>query len=64
MVAIWRLVLVTIIKVRISIVSCIVSNVDIMAPKSWKIAIVAVRGVLIVSVYVVFEISITVVVFQ
>ena len=63
-VAIWLSVLVTITKMRISIVSCIVCNVDIMAPKSWKIAIVAVRGVLIVVVYVLFEISITVVVFQ
>ena len=51
-------------EVRISIVSCIVCNVDFMATKSWKIVIVAVRGVLIVAVYVVFEISITVVVFQ
>ena len=32
-------------EVRISIVSCIVCNVDIMATKSWKIVIVAVRGV-------------------
>ena len=50
--------------VRISVVSCIVCNVDIMGTKSWKIVIVAVRGVLIVAAYVVFEISITVVVFQ
>ena len=65
-VAIWPAVPVTIHKVRISIVPCIVCNVDIMAPssKSWKIVIVAVRGVLIVVVYVLFEISITVVVFQ
>ena len=49
---------------RISIVSCIVCNVDIKATKSWKIVILAVRGVLIVAAYVVFEISITVVVFQ
>ena len=63
-VAIWLSVLVTITKPRISIVSCIVCNVDVMAPKSWKIAIVAVRGVLIVVVYVLFEISITVIVFQ
>ena len=65
-VAIWPAVPVTIHKVRISIVPWIVCNVDIMAPssKSWKIVIVAVRGVLIVVVYVLFEISITVVVFQ
>ena len=50
--------------VRISIVSCIVCNVDIIGTKSWKIAIVAVCGVLIVVVYVLFEISITVVAFQ
>ena len=63
-VAIWPAVPVTIRKVRISIVPCIVCNVDIMATKNWKIVIVAVRGVLIVVVYVLFEISITVVVFQ
>ena len=65
-VAIWPAVRVTIVKVRISIVPCIVCNVDIIVPssKSWKIIIVAVRGVLIVVVYVLFEISITVVVFQ
>ena len=63
-VAIWPSVPVTITKVRISIVSCIVCNVDIMVPKSWKIVVVAVRGVSIVVVYVLFEISITVVVFQ
>ena len=51
-------------EARISIVSCIVCNVDIMGTKSWKTVIVAVRGVLIVAAYVVFEISITVVVFQ
>ena len=65
-VAIWTAVRVTIVKVRISIVPCIVCNVDIIAPssKSWKTIIVAVRGVLIVGVYGLFEISITVVVFQ
>ena len=51
-------------EARISIVSCIICNVDFMATKSWKIVIVAVRGVLIAAPYVVFEISITVVVFQ
>ena len=51
-------------EVRISIVSCIVCNVDIMATKSWKIVIVAVRGVWIAAVYVPFDISITVVVFK
>ena len=50
--------------VRIFIVSCIVCNVDIIGTKSWKIVIVAVCGVLIAVVYVLFEISITVVVFQ
>ena len=50
--------------VRISIVSCIVCNVDIMGTKSWKIVILAVCSVLIAGVYVHFEISITVVVFQ
>ena len=65
-VAIWPAVRVTIIKVRIGIVPCIVCNVHIMASssKSWKIVIVTVRGVLIVVAYVLFEISITVVVFQ
>lgn len=63
-VTIWRSVLVTITKVRISIVSCIVCNVDIMASKCWKIVIFAVRGVLIVVAYVLFKISITIVVFQ
>ena len=43
-VAIWPSVLITIVKVRISIVTCIVCNVDLMATKSWKIAMVAVRG--------------------
>ena len=43
-VAIWPSVLITIFKVRISIVTCIVCNVDIMATKSWKTAMVAVRG--------------------
>ena len=51
-------------EARISIVSCIICNVDFIATKSWKIVIVAVRGVLIVAAYVIFEISITVVVFQ
>ena len=51
-------------EARISIVSCIVCNVDIKATKSWKRVIVAVRGVSIEAVYVRFEISITVVVFQ
>ena len=63
-VTIRTVVLLTNSYVRISIVSCIVCNVDIMGTKSWKIVIVAVRGVLIVAAYVVFEISITVVVFQ
>ena len=65
-VAIWPSVLITTTKGRMSIVSCIVCNVDIMNPssKSWKIVIVAVRGVWIAVVYVLFEISITVVVFQ
>ena len=63
-VAIWPSVLMTIIKVRMSIVSCIVCNVDIMATKSWKIVIVVVSGVSIAVVYVLFEISITVIVFQ
>ena len=49
-------------EVRISIVSCIICNVEFMATKSWKIVILAVRGVMIVAVYVIFEISITVVV--
>ena len=51
-------------NVRISIVSCIVCNVDIMVPKSWKIVIGAVRGAIIVFGYVLFEVSITSVVFQ
>ena len=51
-------------EARISIVSCIIYNVDFIATKSWKLVIVAVRGVLIVAAYVIFEISITVVVFQ
>ena len=51
-------------NVRISIVSCIVCNVDIMVPKSWKIAVVAVRGRMIVVGYVLFKISITSIVFQ
>lgn len=55
---------ITIRKVRISVVSGIVCNFHIMGPKSWKIVIVAVRGVLIVVCYVLFKISITVVVFQ
>ena len=63
-VAIWPSVPFTITKPRISIVSCIVCNVDVMVPKSWKTVVVAVCGVSIVVVYVLFEISITVVVFQ
>ena len=51
-------------EARISIVSCIVCNVDIMVPKSWKIVIAAVRGPIIVLGYVLFKISVTVVVFQ
>ena len=51
-------------EARISIVSCIVCNVDIMATKSWKIVIAAVRGCMIVLGYVLFKISVTVVVFQ
>ena len=51
-------------EVRISIVSCIICNIEFMGTKSWKIVILAVRGVLIAAGYVVFEISITVVVFQ
>ena len=50
-------------EARISIVSCIVCNVDIMVPKSWKIVIGAVRGCMIVVGYVLFKI-VTVVVFQ
>ena len=63
-VAIWPSVLITITKPRISIVSCIVCNVDIMATKSWKTVIAAVRGPTKLLGYVLFKISITVVVFQ
>ena len=53
------------IKVRIGISSRIVRNVHIMAPtKGWTIIICAVSGAAIVAVgYVVFEVSIPVVVF-
>ena len=51
-------------EARISIVSCIVCNVDIIVPKSWKIVIAAVRGCMIVLGDVLFKISVTVVVFQ
>ena len=63
-VAIWPSVLVTVIKVRITIVCCIVCNVDIMATKSWKTVIAAVRGPTKLLGYVLFKISIAVVVFQ
>ena len=54
------------IKVRIGISSRIVRNFHIMAPtKGWTIIIIAVSGVAIVAVgYVLFEVSIPVVVFQ
>ena len=54
------------IKVRIGISSRIVRNMHIMAPtKGWTITIVAVSGNAIVAVgYVLFEVSIAVVVFQ
>ena len=49
------------IKVRVIVVSCVVCNVDIMAPaKGWTIARVAVCGILVVWVYVLFKVSITV----
>ena len=53
------------IKVRIGISSCIVRNFHIMAPtKGWTIIMIAVTGVAIVAVgYVLFEVSIPVVVF-
>ena len=51
-------------EARISIVSYIVCNVDIIVPKSWKIVIAAVRGCMIVLGYVLFKISVTVVAFQ
>lgn len=65
-VAIWTAVRLAIIKVRIIIVSCIVCNYKIIAPtKGWTIVVMTVRGVAIVAVgYVLFKISITVVVFQ
>ena len=53
-------------KVRIGISSRIVRNIHIMAPtKGWTTSIIAVSGVAIVAVgYVLFEVSIPVVVFQ
>ena len=53
-------------KVRIGISSRIVRNIHIMAPtKGWTIIILAVSGVAVVAVgYVLFEVSIPVVVFQ
>lgn len=65
-VAIWTAVRLAIIKVRIIIVSCIVCNYKIIAPtKGWTIVVMTVRGVAIVAVgYVLFKISITVVIFQ
>ena len=54
------------IKVRMGISSRIVRNIHIMAPtKGWTIIILAVSGVAVVAVgYVLFEVSIPVVVFQ
>ena len=54
------------IKVRLGISSRIVRNIHIMAPtKGWTITIVVVSGVAIVAVgYVLFEVSIPLVVFQ
>ena len=54
------------INVRIGISSRVVRNIDIMAPtKGWTKIILAVSGVAVVAVgYVLFEVSIPVVVFQ
>ena len=54
------------VKVRIGISSRIVRNIHIMAPtKGWTTVILAVSGVAVVAVgYVLFEVSIPVVVFQ
>ena len=53
------------IKVRVIIVSCVVCNVDIMAPaKGWTIIRVAVCGCPIVAVHVFFKVFITVIVSQ
>ena len=55
----------TTIKVRVIIVSCVVCNVDFMtSTKGWTIAIVAVCGILIVGVHVIFKVSIPVIVSQ
>ena len=53
------------IKARVRTVSCVVCNVDIMpSAKDWTIVIVTVSGIVIVAVYIIFKVSIPVIVFQ
>ena len=53
------------IKVRVTIVTRIVRNVDIMpSTKRWTITVVTVCSILVVSVDVVFKVAIAIVVFQ
>ena len=53
------------IKERVIIVSCVVCNVDIIpSTKGWKTVIVTVCGPVIVAVYIIFKVSIPVIVFQ
>ena len=65
-VAIWTAVRIAIIKVRTIIVSCVVCNNKIIAPtKGWTTVVPTVCGVAIFALaYVLFKISITVVIFQ
>ena len=53
------------IKGRVIIVSCVVCNVDFMtSAKDWTIVIVTVCGIVRVAVYIIFKVSIPVIVFQ
>ena len=55
----------TTIKARVRTVSCVVCNVDIMpSTKGWKTVIATVCGPVIVAVYIIFKVSIPVIVFQ
>ena len=53
------------IKGRVIIVSCVVCNVDFMtSAKDWTIVIATVCGIVRVAVYIIFKVSIPVIVFQ
>lgn len=53
------------IKPRVIIVSCVVYNVDfISSAKDWTIVMVTVCGIVRVAVYIIFKVSIPVIVFQ